>query len=351
MQNGRVFLRPPRSGIWWIDYRDASGKRHREKIGKKSDASVALDRRMQEIADGKYSPPRTGNSGGTFATFAQNALQQKSLRLAALSFASDVQRLDVLLPVLGKLPVEHVTPARLEHVFGALRRRGLSGSTVNRYRSLVSSIFSIAVRAGQIPANPCSRVKPYKENESRVRYLLKDEETRLRAMIANLFPGRLAEFDLALYTGMRRGEQYTLKWKDVDFDAGLFGTLTVRGKTGRRFIVVNSSARAALQELFQSDGLAESPSAYVCPETKRDNQRDWRRWLEKAAKAANVEDFHWHDLRHTFASRLVMAGVDLRTVQSLLGHKNITMTMKYAHLSPDHRQAAAEKIGPIDKPV
>jgi site-specific recombinase XerD len=68
------------------------------------------------------------------------------------------------------------------------------------------------------------------------------------------------------------------------------------------------------------------------------------RWFNDAVREANVKDFKWHDLRHTFASRLVMAGVDIRTVQELMGHKSITMTMRYAHLSPQHRIGALEKL-------
>jgi site-specific recombinase XerD len=68
------------------------------------------------------------------------------------------------------------------------------------------------------------------------------------------------------------------------------------------------------------------------------------RWFTDAALEANVADFKWHDLRHTFASRLVMAGVDIRTVQELMGHKQITQTMRYAHLSPQHRTGALEKL-------
>jgi integrase len=86
-------------------------------------------------------------------------------------------------------------------------------------------------------------------------------------------------------------------------------------------------------------------SIYVCDETLNDTQRDWRRWFERSLREAGIKNFRWHDLRHTFASRLVMADVNLSAVQALLGHKSILMTMKYAHLSPDHTLAAAEKIG------
>jgi site-specific recombinase XerD len=71
---------------------------------------------------------------------------------------------------------------------------------------------------------------------------------------------------------------------------------------------------------------------------------DPRHWFEAAVRAARIRDFSWHCLRHTFASRLVMAGVDIRTVQELLGHKSITMTVRYSHLSPSHTLAAVERL-------
>jgi integrase len=223
-----------------------------------------------------------------------------------------------------------------------MRNEGLTGSTVNRYRSLISSIYSFAVHTGRLAVNPIARVKRFKESEGRVRYLKQDEEILLRAVIKSICPDREPEIDLALYTGMRRGEQFTLKWADADLANGI---LTVRGKTGMRHIVANSSARAALERMKLNASRLGLTSEYVCPDAAPNLRRDTRSWLEEALKKAGVRNFHWHDLRHTFASRLVMSGVDIRTVQELLGHKSILMTMRYSHLSPDHRAAAAEKIG------
>jgi site-specific recombinase XerD len=348
-QTGTIFERPRKSGIYWIDYRDAGGERHRERVGRRDAALELLVQRKREVTEGKFIAPRAG--ARTFRELSHAALEHKKLRLAAQSYETDVRRLDTLLPLIGALSVEQVTFEVLDKTFADLKRGGLSGSTVNRYRALVSSIFTYAVRSGLAQTNPVARVKRFRENESRIRYLLADEETKLRAVIRRECPDREPELDLALYTGMRRGEQFTLKWSDVNLERGI---LTVRGKTGRRFIVANSSAVEALTKLGRRRdreleyGRTED-SGYVCDETVNDAQRDWRRWFEKSVRSAGVKNFHWHDLRHTFASRLVMAGVDIRTVQELLGHKSILMTMKYAHLSPDHRQAAAEKIGGKNK--
>jgi integrase len=286
-----------------------------------------------EITEGRFIPPRAG-ARLKFRDLALAAMAQKKLRLATLSYETDRMRLAKLLPLIGNLPVDRLTPDRIEETLAHLRRSA-SSSTANRYRSLISSIYSFAIRSGRISVNPVSRVKRYRENESRLRWLKDDEEKAIREALAS--DSHEAEFDLALHTGMRRGEQFGLLWNDVDLDRGL---LTVRGKTGRRHVVANSSAVAALRKLQKITG----DKKYVSPDAGDDVKRDWRRWLEIATKEAGVADFHWHDLRHTFASRLVMRGVDMRTVQELLGHKSIVMTMRYAHLSPDHRQAAVEKM-------
>jgi|SRR5579871_356385 len=328
-----IFERPARSGVWWISYCDAEGKRHREKIGRRSAALDAVVKRRLEIAEGRFIPPRAG-ARLLFRDLAHSALQNKKLRLAPLSYRTDVDRLKQLLPLIGNVPADRLTPARIEETLAVLKAR-VSSSTVNRYRSLIGSIYSFALRAGKIATNPVSRVKRFKENESRLRFLSPEEEKAIReAFVADVHEW---EFDLALQTGMRRGEQFGLLWKDVNWEAK---TLTVRGKTGRRHIKANTSAIAALRKLHAVTG----GTKFVCPDRDENHTRDWRRWFEEAVKKAKVDDFHWHDLRHTFASRLVMRGVDIRTVQTLLGHKNVQMTMRYAHLSADHSAQAVEKM-------
>ena len=338
-RNAGVFERPLRSGVWWISYRDGSGLRHREKIGPRDDALAAIVERRRQVLEGKYVSPQLRRRTLTFRQLARDAMAHRKLRLRPRSYETDISRLTRLLPSIGATPAAGLTADAIDKVLDSLRTEGLAGSTANRYRSLLSAIFSYAARTGRIHSNPLQLVKRFREGESRVRYLLGAEEQKLREVIRANCPEREAEIDLALYTGMRRGEQFTLRWRDVDLERGI---LTVRGKTGIRHIVANSSAKSAL-ELLRSR--RREGAEFVCPETQSESQRDWRRWFERAARAAGVEDFRWHDLRHSFASRLVMAGVDIRTVQELLGHKSITMTMRYSHLSPDHRQVAAEKIG------
>ena len=133
-------------------------------------------------------------------------------------------------------------------------------------------------------------------------------------------------------TGMRQGEQFTREWGDIDLDAGTIRLQISKNGKGR-FVHLNSRALAALRMLHAQSIGAGRVFSNLKP-----------RWFTDAVRAAKLQDFTWHDLRHTFASRLVMAGVDIRTVQELMGHRSITMTMRYAHLSPQHRTGALEKL-------
>jgi site-specific recombinase XerD len=341
-----IFERPPGSRTWWISYCDSEGIRHREKVGRRSAALDSLARRRMEVKNGRFIPPKKG-ARLTFRELSQAAMARKKLRLAPLSYETDTIRLNQLLPLIGNVPADQLTPARAEETLASLiRERGISKSTANRYHALMSSIYKFAVDAGKLSFNPLSKAERFKENPSRVRWLKPEEEASLREAILDpddqevtkeQCMAHLEEFNLALHTGMRRGEQFFLEWKNVDLNRG---NLKVTGKTGQRHIVANRSALSALRFL----AIGRAKEKYVSPDATDEAKRDSRRWLEEALEKAGIDDFHWHDIRHTFASRLVMRGVDIRTVQELLGHKSIVQTMKYSHLAQDHRQSAVEKM-------
>jgi integrase len=172
----------------------------------------------------------------------------------------------------------------------------------------------------------------------------------------------MPELDLALHTGLRLGEMYGLTWENVNLPQRM---LTIpRSKNGeRRYIRVNSVAVAALltlRERCNGSGpvIRNAPPARTEQKTQLPPQLSPahvlqgeplcgpRYWFEKALSTAKIEGFHWHDLRHTFASRLVMAGVNLRAVQDALGHKSIAMTVRYSHLSPDYQLDVLERLVP-----
>jgi integrase len=216
-------------------------------------------------------------------------------------------------------------------------------ATFNRFRVAISHAFKIAVENKKVTENPGRLVKMQRENNERVRYLnqvlsgrREMEETALRASIQKLCPGKESEIDLALHTGMRWGEQYGLRWQNVDLVRNVIKIMQPKGGKDQH-IPINAQARHALLKLKAFAPQAE----LVCPANNYDQHRDW--WLD-VLKDAAIDDFHWHDLRHTFASRLVMGGVDIFTVCRLMRHKNIQVTMRYSHLGDKHLAAAVAKL-------
>ena len=197
---------------------------------------------------------------------------------------------------------------------------------------------AVVVENRKAVENPAKLVKLQRVNNERVRYFNQydeNEETNLRAAIRAKHPKREPELDLALHTGLRADEQRQLTWDDVDLRLNLI-TLreTKAGKKQR--VPLNADAKLALAKLR-----AQAPkSEHVCPD--RTDFR--RRWWDEVRKDAGTLDFHWHDLRHTFASRLVMAGVDILTVNKLLRHATLQVTMRYAHLAETRLHEAVAKL-------
>jgi integrase len=143
-----------------------------------------------------------------------------------------------------------------------------------------------------------------------------------------------------LHTGFRRGEFLGLRWQDVDLKGGV---LTIpKAKNGEsRHVPLTSTVRTILSRRTRPlDG-----SALVFPNSEGHRDLRWaKKTVPAALRAAQIEDFRFHDLRHTFASRPAMEGVDLMTMRELMGRKSMAMTLRYSHLSPGHRRTAIERL-------
>ena len=249
-------------------------------------------------------------------------------------------------------------------------RKGISKKTVNRDIMTLKGLLSRAVDWGVIEFNPINKVKPLKvDNMEKKRFLSTEEEKTLRSalsdrdkairrsrMSANEWRGNrgyavMGEYKadsypdhitpivlLLLNTGMRPRELLQLEWMDVSFERK---TLTVKGenaKSGKtRYIPLNIEAEAILQKCKKGS----SGSQFVFPSPVSDQPMDkMPRAITRLIKDIPLKDFRPYDLRHTFASKLAMAGVDLNTIRELLGHQDMTMTLIYAHLAPEHKASA-----------
>jgi len=335
MKRRGIYEKVQGSGIWWVHWYDAQGRRHREKAGAKSTAIALYRKRKTEVLEGRKLPEKLRRRPVSFREIAEDALLYSDQKKR--SAKDDRCRMSKLLVWFGDREAESITAHQIEE---RLHLGDWKPATANRYRSLLSLVYRLAVRSGKVKENP-ARLVPYQaERNGRVRFLSPEEERRLRSSIAELFPEHLAELDLALHTGLRRSEQYCARWSEVDFDRRV---LTVPfDKPGRTsHVPLNDCALQALAGLFPRT----VDSGLVCG-----GLRSPRSWFERALAAARIGDFHWHDLRHTFASRLVMSGADLRTVAELLRDSSLAMVMRYAHLAPDHRLAAVERMENVFNP-
>jgi site-specific recombinase XerD len=337
MSRRGIFEKVPGSGEWWIRYADITGRIRREKAGTWASARDLYIKRKADVLQGKKLPEKLRQRPAGFQEIAASALVYSKAHKARDSYRQDQWHMQVLLEWFGNRAACEIAPQEIERRLDELARQERQPATLNRYRSLISLTYRIAIRDGRVRDNPVRQVPRRRENNARVRFLDANEEAALRAKIRELAPEREPEFVLSLHTGMRRNEQYRLRWEGVNFDVGI---ITIRhSKNGEsRHVPVNSEARRALAHL----STLGNGSGYVVPGTAAERKRDSQRWFEGAVKQAGIIDFCWHDLRHTFASRLAMAGVPLRTIAELLGHKTLAMTMRYAHLAPAHLRDAVE---------
>lgn len=335
-----VYEKVSGSGIWWIRYLDAQGRLRREKAGTKGMAIKLVDKRRTEALKGKKLPETLRRATVTFADISRDALAYSKAHKR--TYDDDVQRMERILGWFRDLSADSITPQEIEqHFEECVEQEEWAPSTVNHYRSLLSLTYRLAIRNGKAASNPARSTRHRREDNSRVRYLTPEEEKNLRAVLQAKWAQHIPEFELALHTGLRLSEMYGLEWQDVDLACCLL--LIRRGKNGEaRYARLNSVALAAVRELRKrSDGTGR-----VIRNLAGEPLCGPRYWFEKAVEEAKIQDFHWHDLRHTFASRLAMAGVGIRAIQDALGHKSIAMTVRYSHLAPDFLLDVVEKLVP-----
>jgi integrase len=243
---------------------------------------------------------------------------------------------------------------------------GVSANTCNRDLATLKSALNRARLWNLLDADPLAEVKQAKVDSTRVRYLSDAEERRLRAALAardaegraararandwRIERGRAIRVPLrnrdysdhltpavllSLNTGLRRGELTALEWSDINVPGKVLTVRAAAAKSGRmRHIPLNAEALAVLKQWKKQTDAERRPFPF------HDMKTAWSALLVEA----KIQGFRWHDLRHSFASSLVMAGVNLNAVRELLGHADLKMTLRYAHLAPSHLADAVAKL-------
>lgn len=265
----------------------------------------------------------------------------------------DVRRLRILCrSPFGKKPLLDLQPCDFI-LWGQKREKEVSGSTINRDFCLSSALFKWAMAMGFVKENPIKRVPKYSEKgRAREVYLTQDEA---RALVAAA-DGVMAPFlHAALALGARRGELIRLNWRDVDLDRREVVILPENEKAGRgRVIPMTDDLFDCFKEMRQRRTVAAmdgSDAVFLQKNGERVTETVIKKGFYRALNDCKVipddkrDRVVLHSLRHSCASFLVAAGVPLLDVARLLGHSTLSVTMRYAHFSPESGRAAVAKLG------
>ena len=332
-----------RGKSWYYDFL-YRGTRYAGSIGpvSKTLAKEELARKKAAAIEGRLKPvvrsPLFKDLADDFISYKRDVLRPHS--------ATRIENaLKPLRKAFGLKRLDEITSLDIEKYRSERKRLNRADATVNRELQTLRHLFNKAIAWGKANSNPMRQVTLAKEENARLRFLTDDEEKKLLDACGDHLRAIVIA---ALNTGFRRGELLSLTWKDVDFERGLVTVEAAYVKNReRRSVPMNSQLRQVLEHLKRTGG--DSP--YVFLNSLGEAYKVVGSVFTDAVERAGIVDFHFHDLRHTFASRLVMAGVDLRTVQTLLGHKTISMTLRYSHLAPEHLKRAIELLDRGKSPI
>jgi len=344
-----------RGGVFWIRYAGIDGKivfesaKQGDRSGTKvQDAEALLHERKADVGRGKQPEIRKKIPNITFKELSVEYLQWAKRQR---SFRQKETLVKQLVTIFGAYPLRAFNSRLLEQYQTERMEKGNKQvkyqvgnkpGTINRHIATIKHMFTKAVEWELVEEDVLKKVRKLKlleENNRRLRYLSVEECGKLLSEC----PKHLRPIVItALHTGMRRGEILGLKWDNVDLKHGFI--LLDKTKNGeRREIPIDQTLRATLTSIERRLDL---PYVFFNRDTDLP-YGDIKTGFNRACKKAGIRDFHFHDLRHTFASHLVMAGQDITTVKELLGHKTLTMTLRYSHLAPAHTVKAVELLDSI----
>jgi integrase len=316
-----------RGKTYWFTM-TSEGQKIRQSLGTDNErlAKKAYAKMMVEVIEGRY-----------FETSRAKSIRFEDLAreyLAHYEHPRDKTSLNRLSPFFSGRTLFEIT-TRLVGEYRAERAKTAKPATVYQELALLRRMFNVAIKEWQwLRTNPVSAISFSVGNRNaRTRWLTVDEEDMLLRRATN--PSWLRPLlVIALHTGMRRGEILALTWRDIDLSRRLIRV--ERSKNGeKRSIPISATLQTTLQGIK-----VREISGRLFPLAVR----SLRAGFEKAVGKAELENFHFHDLRHTFATRLVQNGVDLYKVKELLGHKTLAMTMRYAHHYPESLRSSVEVL-------
>jgi integrase len=310
--------------------------------------------RQTDALRGEVRRRKDGPKPMTFSQLADEYLEIWSqVKKKPSSYIRDQTSVKRLRQVFGRRVISDITRRDVERYFAGRStdmvgkgelRHPVTPATLNRELCCLKNMLRKAVDWGYLASNPAGDVKQSRESPPEFDYLTEDEIDRLLEGCGS--PQLRAIVTVAVHTGMRRGEIFGLQWRDVAFDKGENGLITVRKPKNddTRYIPMNQAVREALSG-YPKRIVAGKLCPWVFSGATGSPLTDVKKGFANALRRAGIErHIRFHDLRHTFASHLVMKGVDQRAVAKLGGWRDIQMVMRYAHLAPAHLQAAVDRL-------
>ena len=333
----------PTGGKTWVLLEEIGGRSKRVSLGPVSTMAVAEARRAcheRQARPEPAEPARPMCAVPLFREFAEAEWKEAHFHRYKPATRSGIMSTleGRILPTFGSRPLDRIAPAEVRKWFDA--GSGTAPGGANRGLALLRQIMNFAIARGHIAKNPTRGIRPNRRPKL-TRFLSREEIARLhRALDRRTGEGGRRQADiirLLLLTGCRRGEILRLRWSEVQAD----GIVLADSKTGPRRVPLNSQARRILDRQPRTD----SPFVFPSPlDPSRPRGRDLSIW-DRVREEAGIEDVRLHDLRHTHASHAVMNGVPVPVVSRMLGHSNVRMTLRYAHLGDREIEAEAERIG------
>jgi integrase len=328
-----LFERPAGSGCWWINYY-VDGKQHREKVGRRGDAIALYQKRKADARRKLKLPELVPGNVVTFGQLAAMAVEHAKTHLQSIEHY--VTKDKILREPFGERPAAAIKP---QDINDWLTGHCQTPATANRYRAFMSLAYRLGMENGKVERNPARLVRLRTEDNARLRFLSRGEYGKLLGIIQRDNPEHAPAFIVSVYTGMRWGEQFSLDWGQVDIKRKVI-RLTKTKNGSARNVPLNSIALDALTKQREAVPHDAGLPVFPLPGPKA----DCRWWFLPAVAEAKIEDYTWHNNRHTFCSWLAMAGVSTKEIQVLAGHKTITMAARYAHLSPEATASASERL-------
>jgi integrase len=334
-----VFEKIPGSGIYWIRYTDAAGKKHREIGGstvRKAENKLATKRIAKINGELPESTAKPENAV-TLSDLIDSAIKHAK---AQNNSAYDLEhKLERIRDGFGTRSAAAITQEEIiEWLDEEMDDREWKPASRNRYQAAWSVIYRIAMKNKKVTENPAAGIGKLQEDNSRVRFLSMEEEVKLIAKIRKTNPDMVPIFQIAIHSGMRTSESLRAVVGDY---SPVTGMLTVHQRKNKRSPAVRYVPLDPIGvKAYDKLAAGKKKGDRLCTDAQGNPPRQFRYWITTAAIAEGIMDFTPHDLRHTAASRWVMAGVPIAAVSGYLGHTTAQMTMRYAHLQPENKDRA-----------